>query len=681
MADISQLPEAIIARIVPLVYDDTMTQIELVGAIAAKCNELIELYNAADAKYTNFNAWVDAHLNEFVSDEITAKISDGTFAGLINGPLFDTFKAEINATVTAASAANATAIADANAANAAAITTANNTNAALVADAIADNQTAIDLAATANATLIADSNAANNTLVQSALDELTAGIAANQTAIDNAVAGLPVFIGIGRVIQAVDEADFAAKAGAAQPGDLWVRPNIDAVAPIISGTLVAIADQDSVTLSGAVASDMGGILKWQYRLNGGAWVDVISVATVMPATTIEGLNAGTTYVIDVRVIDNSGNASSALTLGVTPSIVTTADTGAGMGIGYSSHPTLARSSAGVLYSLNHKTSTNAQPFVASTADLATWSAAANIVNDTGFVNATGMIAVDSAGVPHVLFYGKWAGSSTYFGIRHAYKNGGTWTVENIAVPSTVDLAVPCFAIDSTDNLHVVYRSLNTVWKYIKGTKNGATWTWGAVEDIATTTSTGRYGFALDDLGVPYLAYVDSAAMEVRLRHRRSGAWSVATTVAGGVPNAALSCSILVLGSGNTARVIVAYTNDADAFVKMSEDGGTTFGAAAVMSGAETLVNNCSLAMSGDTTAFVSWDGVVGSFREVFVRPFNIDTLTAGATINVTSGSTVDQSNGSLLQDSNLLTGFVIAWTSANTPPARKVKASTDVSWQ
>lgn len=86
----------------------------------------------------------------------------------------------------------------------------------------------------------------------------------------------------------------------------------DVAAPVIAGTLTAVAGVGQVTLSGPTATDNAGIAKWQYRVDGGAWVDIVNTAETMPTTVVSGLTAGTAYDFDVRALDAAGNASGVL---------------------------------------------------------------------------------------------------------------------------------------------------------------------------------------------------------------------------------------------------------------------------------------------------------------------------------------------------------------------------------
>jgi len=90
-----------------------------------------------------------------------------------------------------------------------------------------------------------------------------------------------------------------------------VIPVPDTTAPVLSGTLSAVAGDTQVTLSGPTASDAVGIAKWQYRIGTGVWVDVASTSGTFPSTVVSDLTNGTAYSFTVRALDAAGNASAA----------------------------------------------------------------------------------------------------------------------------------------------------------------------------------------------------------------------------------------------------------------------------------------------------------------------------------------------------------------------------------
>lgn len=86
----------------------------------------------------------------------------------------------------------------------------------------------------------------------------------------------------------------------------------DAAAPTLGGTLAATPGDTQVTLVGATATDNVGIAKWQYSVDGGAYVDIADSANgTMPSTVVGSLTNDTEYSFTVRALDAAGNASTA----------------------------------------------------------------------------------------------------------------------------------------------------------------------------------------------------------------------------------------------------------------------------------------------------------------------------------------------------------------------------------
>ena len=106
--------------------------------------------------------------------------------------------------------------------------------------------------------------------------------------------------------------DAAGNMSAWLTGSATTSAGVDTTAPVIAGTLTAVAGGGQVTLSGPTATDNVGIAKWQYRIDGGAWVDIVSTSETMPSTVVPGRTAGIAYDFDVRALDAAGNASGVL---------------------------------------------------------------------------------------------------------------------------------------------------------------------------------------------------------------------------------------------------------------------------------------------------------------------------------------------------------------------------------
>src|SRR5512133_1174026 len=122
-------------HIIPLVYDDSLSFLEMLGAMKAKINEVIDNDTAMNAQLVQFSAWVDTQLADYATNTIDTMLTNGELAALINSTLWDTFHAEIDAQIALLEGE----VNDANAANTAAISAANTANQTLVTEANATN--------------------------------------------------------------------------------------------------------------------------------------------------------------------------------------------------------------------------------------------------------------------------------------------------------------------------------------------------------------------------------------------------------------------------------------------------------------------------------------------------------------------------------------------------------------
>lgn len=84
----------------------------------------------------------------------------------------------------------------------------------------------------------------------------------------------------------------------------------DITPPALSGS-IAITNITSTTYTATcpVATDAAGIAKYQYRLNGGSWIDIPPVSRI---ANVSGRTPGTTDTVEMRAADASNNFSSAL---------------------------------------------------------------------------------------------------------------------------------------------------------------------------------------------------------------------------------------------------------------------------------------------------------------------------------------------------------------------------------
>lgn len=139
--DIPKFGDWVSMHIIPLVYDDSLSYLEMLGAMKLKVNDVIDLYNDIDGKVSTLMAWIDAHLNTYATDQLTGYLTDGTFAALINGTLWDGVHADIDGQVATVIANNTATVASVVADNDASVAAVVADNEASVAAVIAEHGT------------------------------------------------------------------------------------------------------------------------------------------------------------------------------------------------------------------------------------------------------------------------------------------------------------------------------------------------------------------------------------------------------------------------------------------------------------------------------------------------------------------------------------------------------------
>ena len=117
-------------------------------------------------------------------------------------------------------------------------------------------------------------------------------------------------------------ADIAGRAYLA-PADVSVSeaPSTpDGTRPAFDGSLSYTKTSASITVdwSATTSTDDVGVARREYRLGGaGAYTAATSAEETSKSHTFAGLQASTSYVIEVRCVDTSGNVSDPLIIGVT----------------------------------------------------------------------------------------------------------------------------------------------------------------------------------------------------------------------------------------------------------------------------------------------------------------------------------------------------------------------------
>ena len=96
----------------------------------------------------------------------------------------------------------------------------------------------------------------------------------------------------------------------------------DSTVPTFTGSISESHTSDSITVnwSSTISTDNVAVARREYRIGGvGGYTSATSGEEVSKAHTFAGLSASTTYQIDVRCVDTSGNVSTPLSIGVTTS--------------------------------------------------------------------------------------------------------------------------------------------------------------------------------------------------------------------------------------------------------------------------------------------------------------------------------------------------------------------------
>ncbi len=176
----------------------------------------------------------------------------------------------------------------------------------------------------------------------------------------------------------------------------------------------------------------------------------------------------------------------------------------------------------------------------------TWGTAANVSNNLGSNDALlPDIAVDSAGISHVVFEGKNAANGdSKINIYYSRDGGtGTWTtpVKLTAEPpfDASDALNPRITVGPGDSLHVAFQSKATgdakINVYdIKANKVGSTWTFGSAASVSKNfggNDSTYPAIAVDSAGVAHIVFQGKNAangdgkINIYYATNKTGAWS------------------------------------------------------------------------------------------------------------------------------------------------------------
>ncbi|TRZ52769.1 MAG: hypothetical protein D4S01_02360 [Dehalococcoidia bacterium] len=136
-------------------------------------------------------------------------------------------------------------------------------------------------------------------------------------------------------------------------------------------------------------------------------------------------------------------------------------------------------------------------YLRSTTAGASWDSIYNIAEASNEAQYKPTLAVDSSNNIHIVWYAQHSGSTSYYQIRYIKRtSAGVWdgSVTNLTTEASEHQYYPDIAVDSSDNLHVVWygqHSGSTSYdqiRYIKFTAGGS---WGSIENLTSTALTGN----------------------------------------------------------------------------------------------------------------------------------------------------------------------------------------------
>ena len=156
------------------------------------------------------------------------------------------------------------------------------------------------------------------------------------------------------------------------------------------------------------------------------------------------------------------------------------------------------------------------------------------------------VVYDSNGVAHTVFEGKVSATDSKINIYYSNDQGtGTWTAPvriNPAEPpfDANDALHPHIAVDSGNNLHVVFRTKGSADAQVnvyavKGTKGaGNTWTWGAAANVSNNLGGNDSllpDIAVDSMGISHVVFEGkgSSDSKINIYYSRDGGTGTWTT--------------------------------------------------------------------------------------------------------------------------------------------------------
>jgi hypothetical protein len=147
--------------------------------------------------------------------------------------------------------------------------------------------------------------------------------------------------------------------------------------------------------------------------------------------------------------------------------------------------------------------------------------------DPGRVNWNTSIQVDAQGHPRISYYLEYlpgGGPATL--LKYAYFDGKTWYIQTLDRGRVRTGKMNSLALDGRGNPHIAYSYLFARGDLLYARWDGSRWRYGAADLQETENTILSYGnsIALDSLGHPHIAYLDSTKLAVKCASWNGNRW-------------------------------------------------------------------------------------------------------------------------------------------------------------
>jgi len=271
----------------------------------------------------------------------------------------------------------------------------------------------------------------------------------------------------------------------------------------------------------------------------------------------------------------------------------------------------------------------------STDEGSTWGATKRITwNSGGSVHPA--IAIDSNNNLHVVWH-DWTPGNPEIYYKRSTDGGSTWSPTKRLTWNSSSSRYPAIAIDSNNNLHVVWEDSipgNSEIYYKRSTDGGSTW--GATKRL-TWTSGGSYdqAMAIDSNNNLYVVWEDSTPGNYEIYYKMStdggstwGATKRLTWTSGSSYEPAIA-----IDSNNNVHVVWhdLTPGNAEIYYKMSTDGGSTWGATKRLTWTSGDSAYPAIAIDSNNNVHVVWHDLTPGNAEIYYKMSTDGGSTWGAT--------------------------------------------------